>query len=271
MSPRPTQPRLLRGVRPAAAVELEYRRRLLALVRQMQASVLREVASAYRRNTPEVAELAADESPAAALRAAIRRLSRRWLRRFDEGAPRLAEWFARKAGERSDAALRKILRDAGFSVEFRMTRAQNDVMQAAIAENVALIKSIPQQMLGQVEGLVMRSVQVGRDLAGLTKDLKKQFAVTDRRAALIARDQNNKATAVLTRTRQVEAGLTTAIWCHSAGGKTPRPSHVKAGRDRVQYDILKGWPDPDLGGKRIWPGTEISCRCFSRPVVRGFS
>ena len=270
MSPRPTQPRLLRGVRPAAALEAEYRRRLLALVRQMQASVLREVTSAYRRRPPEVADMAGDESPAAALRAAIRRLARRWLKRFDEGAPRLAAWFAKSAAQRSDAALRKILKDAGFSVEFKMTAAQNDVMQAAIAENVALIKSIPQQVLGQVEGLVMRSVQVGRDLGGLTKDLKKQFGVSDRRAALIARDQNNKATAVLTRVRQVEAGITQAIWCHSAGGKTPRPSHVKAGRDRVQYDVTKGWFDPDLG-KYIWPGTEINCRCFSRPVVKGFS
>ena len=261
------QPKTLRGVQPSAAVRAEYERRLLAMIEAMQASVLRDVTAAYRRKPPE---MAADESPAAALRAAIRRLTRRWLKRFDEGAPKLAAWFAQAASKRSDTALRKILKDAGFSVEFKMTAAQNDVMQAAVAENVALIKSIPQHLLGQVEGLVMRSVQVGRDLGSLTKDLKKQFGVTQRRAELISRDQNNKATAVLTRTRQVEAGLTQAIWCHSAGGKTPRPSHVKAGKERAVYDLDRGWWDPDE--KRfILPGELINCRCFARPVVKGFS
>ena len=271
MSPsKPVRSKTLRGVRPAAAVEIEYRRRLMALVAAMQESVLRDITTAYRKRPPEVASLATDESPTAAMRAAIRRLTRRWLRRFDDAAPKLAEWFTQAAAKRSDTALKKILKDAGFSVEFKLTAAQNDVIQAAVAENVALIKSIPQQMLTQVQGSVMRSVQTGRDLGQLTTDLKKQFGVTQRRAELVSIDQNNKATAVLTRARQVEAGLTTAIWCHSAGGKTPRPSHVKAGRDRVEYDVIKGWFDPDLG-QHIWPGSEINCRCFSRPVVKGFS
>ena len=265
------QPKTLRGVRPAAALEIEYRRRILALVTQMQASVIREVVATYRARPPEVAALAADESPAAALRDAIRRLTRRWLKRFDDGAPRLAAWFAQSAARRSDAALRKILRDAGFTVEFKLTAAQNDVIQGAVAENVALIKSIPQRYMSQVEGFVMRSVQTGRDLGQLTKDLKEHCGVSQRQAELIARDQNNKATAVLTRARQLESGLTQAVWCHSAGGKTPRPSHVTAGRDRQVYDISLGWPDPALGGKKIFPGQEINCRCFSRPVVKGFS
>ena len=155
-------------------------------------------------------------------------------------------------------------------MELRTTRAVNDVLQATIHENVSLIRSIAQQHLTQVEGMVMRSVQRGRDLGQLATDLEQQLDVSKRRATLIARDQNNKATAVIQRTRQAELGITEAVWLHSGGGKEPRPSHVKAGRDRVKYDIRVGWWDPD-DGAYILPGQLINCRCVALPVVPGFS
>jgi SPP1 gp7 family putative phage head morphogenesis protein len=141
-------------------------------------------------------------------------------------------------------------------------------MRATVNANVALIKSIPQQYLHQVEGMVMRSVQEGRNLGDLSKDLQKQFGVTKRRAALIARDQNNKATAALSRVRQLDLGIEQAIWMHSGAGKHPRPTHVR--NNGKKYNIAKGWFDPAV--KRfIHPGTEIDCRCVSRPVIPGFS
>jgi uncharacterized protein with gpF-like domain len=60
-------------------------------------------------------------------------------------------------------------------------------------------KAIRLQRITNVEGLVMRSVQTGRDLGQLTTDLQEQFGVTRRRAAFIARHQSNKATASMTR------------------------------------------------------------------------
>lgn len=221
----------------------------------------------YRKNEPEIAQ---DELSSAALREAIRKLVKRWNDRFDEAAKQLAEHFSTSVSQRSDAALKKILKDGGFAIEFKMTRAQRDVLNATIQENVSLIKSIPQQYFTQVEGSVMRSVQAGRDLKSLSDDLIKHYGVTKRRAAFIARDQTNKATASLTRARQVESGITEAIWVHSGGGKEPRPTHAKAGRDKARYDIREGWYDPHEG-KNIMPGELINCRCVSRAVVKGFS
>ena len=114
----------------------------------------------------------------------------------------------------------------------------------------------------------MRSVQTGWDLGQLTTDLQAQFGVTRRRAAFIARDQNNKATASMTRARQDEVGITQAIWGHSGGGKHPRPTHVAM--NGKKYDVRKGMWDPAV--KRwIFPSEEVNCRCFSRPVIQGFS
>lgn len=266
-----TRPRALNPVRPRPTLEAEYRRRLLVLIEAMQRSLVYWVCAAYRKNSPEMhALMAADDSPAAVLRGEVRRLTRRWQRTFDNAAPELAEYFATQVQDRTDSALTSILRRAGISVRFKTTRAVNDVLRASIAENVSLIRSIAQNQLTAVEGAVMRSVQTGRDLAGLTAELEDSFGVARRRAELIARDQNNKATAVIQRVRQTEAGITEAIWIHSGGGRHPRPSHVKAGRDKVRYDVRTGWFDPHEK-QHILPGELINCRCVSRPVLAGFS
>jgi hypothetical protein len=251
----------LRQVRPNDALRIVYRRRLEAVTLEMHESVMYWLRAAYRANEPE---MALDASPAAALRAAIRKLSRRWLRNFDKLGPELARYFAKAAADRSEVQLKAMLRDAGLTVKFKLTAGQNDAHQAVINENVGLIQSIPEQYLARVEGAVMRSVQVGRDLGALTKELQSGYEITKRRAAFIARDQNNKATAVFTRVRQTELGLQ-ARWLHSSGGKVPRPEHVAfSGKT---YDPVKG---AFLEGKWVWPGTEINCRCVSVPVIPGF-
>ena len=154
-------------------------------------------------------------------------------------------------------------------MKFRLTPAMRDVLDATVAENVSLIKSIASEYHTQVEGLVMRSVTAGRDLSFLTKELQERYGVTRRRAEFISLDQNNKATASLQRARQLELNLGTGIWMHSGGGRHPRPTHVK--NNGKQFSIRDGWPDPALKGKKIWPGTEPNCRCVWRPVVQGFS
>jgi SPP1 gp7 family putative phage head morphogenesis protein len=200
----------------------------------------------------------------------MRKLRQRWLRRFNQLAKDLASYFATEVAKRTDAQLLAALRRGGFTVKFVNTRATNDVIRSVIAENVSLIKSIPEQHLGAVEGIVLRSVQRGGDLASLVKDLQERHQVTRRRAELIARDQTNKATAMLQRTRQLELGIREAIWVHSGGGRHPRASHVRAGRDRVRFDLKTGWYDPEEQ-RYVLPGELINCRCVARPVVPGLS
>jgi uncharacterized protein with gpF-like domain len=267
---RPSRDRnekLLRPVHPNAGIEAAYRKRLDRLITDMHDSVLYWIRAAYRANEPLVAQ---DGTPADTLRRSVRQLSKRWLKRFDTLSEKMAEHFAQSVEQRSSAGLRKALKDGGFAVEFKMTPAMRDIVDATVNANVALIKSIPQQYLDQVEGIVMRSVQTGRDLGQLTTDLQKQFGVTRRRAAFIALDQNNKATAAMARARQLEVGLDEAVWVHSGGGHHPRPTHEAAGRQKVRYKIAEGWFDPALK-RHIMPGEEPNCRCIGRPVVKGFS
>lgn len=257
------------AVRPSAALAAAYRARLLRLIDEMNRSIVYWLERAYRGQDEKIAlisgdGMAYDATAANVLDDLMRRLRRRWLRRFSDMAKQLAEYFATEAGQRSDEQLKRILKRGGMAVEFKLTPAVREVLGAIVKENVALIKSIPEQYLGQVEGAVMRSVSAGRDLASLTKELRERHGVTRRRAELIARDQNNKASGAITRIRYAALGIERGIWLHSGGGRKPRPSHVA--NSGKEYSIKDGWLDPKEG-KRIFPGQLPNCRCVVKPII----
>ncbi len=266
------KPKTLPPVRPSLVVDNAFKNRLMALIVEMTKSVEHWVRAAYFRNQPEIAEMfaAADADPVEELQRTLSNLSKKWQKRFDDGSERLAEYFLKDVDARTDLELKRILKKAGFSVRFKLTKGQRAVAKASVRANVALIKSIPEQYLKQVEGSVMRAFQVGGDLKALTDEIVAHGVVTRKRAAFIARDQNNKATAALARAKQLDVGISQAVWMHSSGGREPRPTHVKAGRDKVVFDLEEGWFDPAIQ-KYIQPGQEINCRCVSRPVLPGLS
>jgi|WetSurMetagenome_2_1015567.scaffolds.fasta_scaffold00813_16 SPP1 gp7 family putative phage head morphogenesis protein len=257
----------LRAVRANAGIAAAYQRKILALVDDMARSYAWFLRAQYRADPPVLAQ---DASPAAALLRALNGLFRRWEKNFEEAAPKLADWFAQSTWRRTDAALKKILRDGGYSVKFQITPAMRDVMDATVAENVGLIKSIPAEFHTKVEGMVMRSVTAGRDLQSLTRDLQKTFGITRRRAEFIAHDQNSKATTSLRRAREISIGITEGVWLHSHAGKVPRPTHLK--NNGKTFNLETGWHDPDPKvDANIMPGELPRCRCTWRPVVKGFS
>jgi hypothetical protein len=223
-----------------------------------------EEAPASVEPPPRNLGLATDARPSAALAVVIRKLRRHWLRRFDDASTALARYFATAIWRRSDAELKKILRRANMTVEFKVSQTVRDALAAIVHENVSLIRSIPEQYLTQVEGSVMRSVVAGRDLASLTADLQHQHGVTRRRAELISLDQNNKISGAIQRLQYLDLGIERAIWRHSHAGKVPRPTHVA--NDGKEYDVRTGWYDPHEQ-QYIRTGELIGCRCFSQPIL----
>ena len=258
-------PKTLKPVRPNAGVEIAYYKALMALIDEMDASLTYRLKASYRKHEATIAQ----DSVADELQKVMNRLTVRWRSLFDDRARKMAETQAGKWQKGADTSLMSKLKQAGFAVKFRPSKAVTDVLDGVINENVGLIKSIAEQHLSDVSAMVQRSVMAGRDLSTLTTELQDRYGITKRRAAFIARDQNNKATSFITRRRQIDLGLTEAIWCHSSAGKHPRPNHVKAGRERLRYDIRKG-ADVDGDGKLIFPGEEPNCRCTSRVIVSRF-
>lgn len=261
--------KVLGGIHPSIGLSEAYQKKLDSLIDAMQRSVVYWVRAAYNQKPPEMAQdVDLSGSPAVVMQRVMRRLAKKWQTKFDEASLPLARYFSQAVADRTDSQLRSVLRKGGFSVKFKPTRAMNDIIQANVGGNVSLIKSIPERYFTDVEGSVMRSVAKGRDVGGLTIELQKTYGITKRRAKLIAHHQNNLATGQMQKARQLELGITKAIWCHSHGGKEPRPNHVKAGAEKLQYDVAKG---AYIDGEYIFPGELVNCRCFSRPLLIGYN
>jgi SPP1 gp7 family putative phage head morphogenesis protein len=209
--------------------------------------------------------LANDALPASVLAAELRRLTSQWEKTFDGLGSWLGKQLVQRVQKHADTQLENSLRGKGFKVKFVQTREMQEAFAGTVQEQVGLIKSIPQQYMSEVQGLVMRSVSRGRDLAYLTKELTERFHITYRRAKFIARDQNNKATSVMQAARQMQLGITEGIWNHSHAGKHPRPSHVAANGKR--FNLATGL---EVEGEKIMPGEKPNCRCTWQPIIPGF-
>lgn len=266
--PGTRKPVTVRAIHASAAVHDWYFDKLIEFVNRMQTDVTRHVLAAYGSLEPqEYAADAAPKNPSILLRAALRKWGGLWISRFDKLSLDLSRDFARKSFTITQTQLRAALKDAGFTVKFAPTPESRAAYQAVIAEQVNLIKSIPQQYLKDVESKVWGSVMKGADMHALSVDLRKTYGITRDRAAVIARDQNNKAKAIIESTRRQELGITRAIWQHSAGGKVPRATHVAM--SGKSYLIAQGMYDSDAG-KYVLPGELINCRCTSRAVISAF-
>jgi SPP1 gp7 family putative phage head morphogenesis protein len=189
-----------------------------------------------------------------------------WIDNLNEASTTIATMFARKVAGNLDGAFRAILKQAGFTVQFKPTRGMVQAYRATVASQVNLIRSIAPQFLTDVQSSVWASVMQGADMHTLSTGLRRVYGVTWRRAALIARDQNAKAKAIMEEQRRSELGITEAIWHHSHAGKEPRPTHVAMHGKR--YQIKLGMFDTDVN-KYVWPGTEINCRCTSSAIIPG--
>jgi SPP1 gp7 family putative phage head morphogenesis protein len=119
-------------------------------------------------------------------------------------------------------------------------------MGLAVRENAVLIKSLPEQMLSQIEGVVQRGMLAGTRHEELAKLLVERLGVAESRAVLIARDQTLKWHGSLQRLRQLDAGVTEFTWSTSNDERV-RPAHRV--RDGKRYK----WTSSPT------PGQEVNC------------
>lgn len=189
----------------------------------------------------------------------------RWVARFSDAAVTIAPKFVKSVDSTATKSLKRSLGEKDIPrVKFTMTPEMTQAVDGIVAENVNLIKSIPEKYFTQVQTITLQSITRGRDLQYMTEELQKQLGITRRRAERIAIDQNNKATAELSRVRQKSLGITKGIWIHSGGGSHPRPKHVKA--NGQEFDLDKGLPVGD-NGEYVLPGQEINCGCSWKPKL----
>ena len=223
-------------VRASAAVKQKYFKRLMSIIDEMNASVMWWLGAEYRRNEDVIT---ASDSASSNIEDTLKELIKKWRKRFDEAAKDIAKDFVKSATNHSTNNLKALLKKAGWTTNLKLSRKAQDKLKALVIENINLI-------------------------AYLKDEIKKRYGVAERRAALIARDQNNKATSIITHIEYEELGITEAIWKHNPGSKEPRHEHLMA--NNKVYDISKGMYF-ESAGRHVFPGEEINCGCTSEPII----
>ncbi len=249
---------------PNAGIENSYRKALIKLLNQISDEVNQVLVTEFRKRAAQEKAQMAMDGIVDWLAHVIDYLATRWIKKLDKLAQSISAKFVNRTVSNYEKFLNLHMRNAGFRVRFQITPYQQNLLQATTEINVGLIKSICSQYLERVQGQVWRCVTDGYDLSALATNLKKEYAITKRRAELIARDQGAKAHAAIERAKRQELGIKRAIWLHSHASKTPRSSHLHA--NGKEFDVNKGMY---LDGQWVQPGELINCRCGSKSIIDG--
>jgi len=134
-----------------------------------------------------------------------------------------------------------------------------DIMFATTKENVALIKTIPEEYFKKIEGVVFRGTVQGRDATSMIKQIVKLGYSTEKRARLIARDQTSKLNSALNQQRSQNLGVEEYVW-RTANDERVRDSHKSKNGKTFRWDT----PPKDTGH----PGQDIQCRCVAQAIIK---
>jgi SPP1 gp7 family putative phage head morphogenesis protein len=255
---KPRRRRMPRALHPTA-VGVGYTRTLLDLVRAMRDAARRALYPAIQRHVQAARELSvrtdAVDDDVASLLSVLERGS------FQKGhlkalvtpvANRTADWHREQLARQLRTAV-------GVEVPIGDPQLGKRIEQFTDA-NVALIRTIPQQSLAQVQQVVLQGLADGDRWETLSEAIEQRFNVAESRAALIARDQVGKFYANLNEVRQKDLGLTHFIWATAAD---ERLCPVCAPLDGKRF----AWDKPPAVGA---PGeVHPNCRCYADPDVSG--
>ena len=252
------------ALRPSAGQIERYSADITKLLRVMYREYRRELVATFDDTPP----IAMDASIANKASVALNKLKRKFAKLFRDRAPEIVDRMMNGVDKASSDNLNMSLRELSGGITLKtdaMPAPLKQVVQSAIKENVALIKSIGEKYHTQIEGAVMRSLQPGgRGLADVREFLDKYEGITDRRRDLIAMNQVRRVTTAMQVERAKSAGVKEFIWRHSKGGAHPREIH-----ERLDGKVftMEDMPVIDKDGTRGLPGSLPNCRCFMVPQL----
>ena len=134
------------------------------------------------------------------------------------------------------------------------------VLNDKIDQNIALIKTIPQEYLQRVKKSISAGIVNGNKAVDITKQLSNDYGISQRRARFIARDQVSKINAAVSQLRQKNLGVDKYQWT-TAGDDRVREAHAEVDGNIYSYD------EPPEETDFNNPGEDYGCRCVAAPVL----
>ena len=176
------QPKYLRGtaLNPNITDALKYQRQLDKLINEMTTEVKKQLKKLFHTDTAKE-YFAQDDSIAAQAKILTNYLTIKFNKIFAAVSKPLAETVVNNANKSSSRALHSSLEQLSGGLSLKTSSISGDiidVINASVAENVTLIKSISEQYLSGVQQAVMRSITTGNGLQDLIPYLEKHEGIT---------------------------------------------------------------------------------------------
>ncbi len=139
------------------------------------------------------------------------------------------------------------------------------VIANLMAEQTALIQSLPTEAAQRVQHLTVKGLLSGRRSTEIAKDIANSGEVAASRAKLIARTEVARTASNLTQARAMECGATHYVW-ETADDGAVRPGHA------AMQGKVCSWaeaPAVNENGRVMHhhPGEIWNCRCWSRIIL----
>lgn len=258
-------------LRPAVGIGADIYHDLRAAIERMAKQTKREMIAALTKagyDGPKYGQDAADGSYQAKVR--LNALSKKWESIFGKLGQKLADRLVRRTLRHSAVtlgmSLRQISKDFEVNTSFIDARLKQ-VINASTQEAASLIRLIPSQYLGDVQGAVMRSITSGHGLKDLVPTLNKLYDGRLKHARMVALDQMRKASTNINAARLQKIGAKSFVWRHTGGGAHPRKDHIALSGKEFRFD------DPPVIGVmygqevRGLPAQMPNCRCVMQVVL----
>jgi len=251
--------------RPPRLVESDYAARLADEVGRWRAAIADLIAGAptmlerHRRERADGAEFRADAGEMRHARALLDRARDRVAAsasRAESDARRVADAVTRHHRAELDRQT-----EAGLGVRLPTSdRGLHALVDHFAHENAALIRSLGERTLGDVEKAVANAFRTGARHETLADEIARRFEIADNHARLIARDQIGKLNAQVTRARHRELGIARFRWL-SMHDERVRPHH-----EAMTTKNGGVWSYEGPGRPSFFPGEEVLCRCAEQPL-----
>lgn len=161
--------------------------------------------------------------------------------------------------------LKFINEDKDFDIKLKSKNVK-DELQAIYESNLALIKTIPQNIIERYRISFLNNIN-NFDREAIYKMANSFNLISKRRAKVIARDQTQKAVVGYTQARAQQLGFQYYIWLTS---NDERVSKGKGGHDKLNNRIYK-YDNPtaiiDSYGNIGEPSKRVNCRCIAVPFI----
>ncbi|MCL2123583.1 MAG: phage minor head protein, partial [Desulfovibrionaceae bacterium] len=163
---------------------------------------------------------------------------------------------------KNDQAWRTLAKNMGLDMRALFDApGVGEAVAQRIAENAALIVSLPLEAANRAAAIAQESLATGSRADDLALRIAKLGDVTQARARSIARTEVSKAGVALTQARAASVGSEGYIWRTARDGDT-RPSH------RAMEGKYVNWDAPQTLDRMTGHAGEFpNCRCYPEPVV----